>query len=66
LRGAQAMPSKLFGQARGANPLMLLPAFSGPARGRLPVPLQGGHASTAGVLGMRESIRRKTAQALFE
>jgi CRISPR-associated endonuclease Cas1 len=38
---AQTMPSKLFGQGREANPLTLLPAFCGPARGRLPMPLQG-------------------------
>jgi hypothetical protein len=38
---AQTMPSKLFGQGREANPLTPLPAFSGPARGRLPMPLQG-------------------------
>jgi hypothetical protein len=35
------MPSRLTGQSRGADPLTLLPAFSGPARGRLQVSLQG-------------------------
>jgi hypothetical protein len=39
--GAQTMPPKLFGQGVATNPIMLLPAFSGPARGRLPIQLQG-------------------------
>jgi CRISPR-associated endonuclease Cas1 len=39
---AQRMPSKLLGQSPTANLLTRLPAFSGPARGRLPMPIQGG------------------------
>jgi hypothetical protein len=37
----QTMSSKLSGENLRANPLTLLPAFRGPARGRVPVPLQG-------------------------
>jgi hypothetical protein len=38
---AQTMPSKLLGEGLRADPLALLPAFSGPVSGRLSMPLQG-------------------------
>jgi hypothetical protein len=41
VRVTQMTPSMLLAQDRGANPLTLLPAFSGPTRSRLPMPLQG-------------------------
>jgi CRISPR-associated endonuclease Cas1 len=41
INAVQTMPSKLLGHSRGAGPLTPLPAFSGPPRGRMPMPLQG-------------------------
>jgi len=43
--------------------LTVLPAFSGPARGGMPVPPQGVHKD---MLLMRENVSRQMAQILFE
>ena len=43
VRVAQTIPPKLSDQGMRFDPLTLLPAFSGPSRGRLKMQLQGAH-----------------------
>jgi hypothetical protein len=65
----QKNPSKLLGHSRGIKPLTVLPAFSGPVRGRLPgaaARSTQAQPGSPGMLGMRESTGRQTVQILFE